>query len=181
MGDWFQTIADVEVSISEAEETASRILDGLIQLKIIDKTPQHCVLGNGFGYPPLQCGQVLEQPSLAYALHGLKVNGLEVNIGRRVFHNAQSGVTVTCAKCNTLATEKWSDAVSEWYEEQGSALLECGNCRNVQPITEWIFTPAWGFGNLGFTFWNWPPIKKSFVDEFAQRLGHRTVFIRDKC
>ena len=31
--------------------------------------------------------------------------------------------------------------------------------------------PEWGFSNLGFTFWNWPPFTDQFIKNFKQRLG----------
>jgi Zn ribbon nucleic-acid-binding protein len=180
MGDWFQTIADVEASLSEAEEIATRILDWLIELQVIERTPKHCVLGSGQGYPPRKYELVVDPPPPDPDLRRLMWNGLEVSVGRQIFHNGQSGVTITCPNCNAHAPDKWSDAVTEWYKNEGTALLECIECGNVQPVTDWVFTPAWGFGNLGFTFWNWPPLKKSFLDEFVERIGHRTVFIEDK-
>jgi hypothetical protein len=107
-------------------------------------------------------------------------NGLDVSIGRQVFPSGQPGSTITCPKCKGLAPDRWSDAITEWYKEEGAALLECDECGEVHSVTDWVFSPAWGFGNLGFTFWNWPSLKKSFVDEFVARIGHRTVFIEGK-
>jgi hypothetical protein len=41
----------------------------------------------------------------------------------------------------------------------------------------WIYEPPWAFGNLGFTFWNWPQLKVDFVIELAKLLGHKTRMI----
>jgi Zn ribbon nucleic-acid-binding protein len=178
MGDWFQTIVDVDATLSEAEEIATHIVDWLIELEVIEPTQQDCVLGSDLGYPPRKFELVVEQPD--HHLHKVLSNGLQVSIGRRVFYTGQSGSTITCPSCNAHAPDKWTDAVNEWYKNEGAALLECIECGNVEPVTDWVFNPAWGFGNLGFTFWNWPPLKKSFLDEFVERIGHRTVFIADK-
>jgi len=38
--------------------------------------------------------------------------------------------------------------------------------------------PPWGFDNLGFTFWNWPPLAGEFVARVAALLEHRVVVVR---
>jgi hypothetical protein len=45
---------------------------------------------------------------------------------------------------------------------------------------EWTFDPPWAFGNLGFKFWEWPPLKRRFVDEIKGLLGHEIVMISGK-
>jgi hypothetical protein len=182
MGDYFQTLADVDATLEEAEAIATRIRDWLVDSRIIEPEPQNCVLGmNNTGYPPLNYEQVIDElPGSGYDLHQLKNNGLEIELGRRVFHNGQSGVTITCPKCGAPCGDKWAEAISEWYENTGAGMLRCFQCGQERSITEWSFDPPWGFGNLGFTFWNWPPLKESFIDEMKKRIAHRTVFIADK-
>jgi len=182
MGDYFQTLADIDASLEEAEFVAARIRNWLIELKIIEPEPRNCVLGiNGVGYPPLNYEQVIDEPPGSYYdIRQLAANGLEIEIGRKVFHNGQSGVTITCPKCGARCGDKWAEAISEWYENKGAGLLKCLQCETEHPVTDWNFNPAWGFGNLGFTFWNWPPLKQSFIDELKRRIAHRTVFVADK-
>jgi hypothetical protein len=40
--------------------------------------------------------------------------------------------------------------------------------------------PPWGFGNLGFKFWNWPPLLPRFVKEVEEQLGNEVVFVYGK-
>ncbi len=179
MGDWFQTLADIDASIEEANIVAARIRSWLIESQVIEPSPRDCVFG-GMGYPPLNYEQVVDGPAYSQHFRKLKTNGLQIKIGRTVFLNGQSGVTVTCPKCNAPCKNSWANAIDEWYKSTGPGTLKCLECGNEQSVTEWTFIPAWGFGNLGFTFWNWPPLKQSFINEMKRRIAHRTVFIADK-
>jgi len=38
-------------------------------------------------------------------------------------------------------------------------------------VVAYEFVPTWAFGELGFTFWNWPPLRPDFVAELAEHLG----------
>jgi hypothetical protein len=182
MGTWFQTLADIDATIEEAPLAAAEIRDWLIEQKVIDPTPRHCVLDkNRVGYAPLNYERVVDKPAGSDSdVRQLAVNGFEIEIGRKVFHTGQSGVTITCPACGAQCSDNWAEAISEWLEAKSAGLLKCANCENESSITTWTFVPAWGFGNLGFTFWNWPPLKSSFLDEVRGRLAHRTVFIADK-
>ncbi len=40
---------------------------------------------------------------------------------------------------------------------------------------------CFAFGALGFTFWGWPDLTRSFLAEFDRRLdGHRTAVVSGK-
>jgi len=45
-------------------------------------------------------------------------------------------------------------------------------------LAEWRGPWPWGFGNLGLTFWNWPPLSEKFVQTITSKLRHRTVLVR---
>jgi hypothetical protein len=47
-------------------------------------------------------------------------------------------------------------------------------------LNDWRWQPPWGFGYLGFEFWNWPPLSQGFIAEVGRRLGHRTVLVAGK-
>jgi hypothetical protein len=68
----------------------------------------------------------------------------------------------------------------EWYEQKGPGILACPHCGEERPITEWQHDPPWGFGYLGFEFWNWPPFEPSFVEAAAKQLGHRVILVEGK-
>jgi hypothetical protein len=42
------------------------------------------------------------------------------------------------------------------------------------------FDPPWAFGNLGFKFWNWPPLKRSLIEQISGILGHGVIIIAGK-
>lgn len=185
MGDYFQTIVDTEAAREEAGLLASKIILRLAEQGIIEKTLRECVYsGNGMGYPPgPNYRQVVDVPDgcCDYTL-GLVTNGLGVIIGRTVFHAGQEGLELVCPKCGdrTDGGDRWDDAVGEWHRGKGDALFACPKCGHAEPVTQWPYNPPWGFGSLGFEFWNWPPLKASFIREVSEHLGHHTVLVRGK-
>jgi hypothetical protein len=69
-------------------------------------------------------------------------------------------------------------AIEAWHVGHGFA--SCRACQHQLALNDWIWEPAWGFGYLGFEFWNWPTITDSFVETLSNRLGHRIVVVRGK-
>lgn len=182
MGEWFQTIVDREASLVEAQELASTVLEFLINQGIIEAEMKVCGLDrDGMGYPPgHNCLQVVDETEPTSFRP--KVNGLQVIVERSVFDSGQGGFELTCPQCQTKNTnvKKWQDAVQEWYDNKGDGLLECSHCNVATPVTDWNYESTIAFGNLGFQFWNWPPLKESFVSDIAQLLAHRTSYIAGK-
>lgn len=182
MGDWFQTIVDEEASAEEAETLANEIRDWLVGRGIIQATLTDCVLeGDGRGYPPGPNFEEAISPGAHHHFLHLRTNGLHLGIGRTVFHSGQGETTVVCPKCQAPLDDhtKWVATIEEWYEGK-TALLRCPRCNASTPITGWVFDPPWGLGNLGFNFWNWPPLKDEFVSELGDRLKHQTVTVKGK-
>ena len=85
---------------------------------------------------------------------------------------------MVCSGCGERfeAPDEWGEAVGEWYETGAAGMVGCPGCGAGRAVTEWEYDPPWGFGYLGFEFWNWPP----FVEECGRRLGHRIVFVSGK-
>jgi hypothetical protein len=128
-----------------------------------------CVLG-GEGYRPGHAVQSLytlaEREGRFWSL---KTCGVEPEIGRHfnfwalgpVFHH------FTCPTCGAELREDDSfkdavgDALNAWAAQSGSDTVACPMCAGEHPITEWPCKPPLGFGNLSFTFWNWPPLDSS--------------------
>jgi hypothetical protein len=182
MGDYFQRIVDRDVSPDEAQPLAGRIRDWLVGQEIIVGNLTDCVLGGGGkGYPP---GANFERVVDGEENHTrtLRTNGLAIVIGRTLFGPGQGGFELICRQCGlrTNGGQTWGDAVSEWYKGRGTGRFACPRCAHAEPVTEWTYDPPMGFGNLGFEFWNWPPLKNSFIAELSLRLGHRTVFVSGK-
>lgn len=187
VGDFFQRIGDIEVAPEEAEELGAAMVGWLVDTEVIAAGRTECVLGSALGHPPgpRYADAVTEpDPSLA----GLWSNGLEVVTGRTVFDGGQDELeSATCPHCATtvrLVDDHWQlddrvwepfqRAISVWHSG-GAGLVGCPACAQAAGLNDWSWRPEWGFGHLGFTFWNWPPLAPEFLAEFARRLGHRVV------
>ncbi|MFD8223213.1 hypothetical protein ACFV16_03465 [Streptomyces massasporeus] len=206
MGDYFQTIVDLDASAADAERLARRVVDRLVTEGIVLAERTDCVLGRPLGHPP--------GPSWARAVGDLDADeepwdGLAVHIGRTVFDGGQdSPEAVTCPLCaattplesdpydeflpepdgrSTAATDaedpwpRFATALATW-QTTGDAMVVCPACRCPAPLPDWTWTDdRLALGHLGFEFWNWPEL----TDDFRTRLsglldGHRTAYVWGK-
>jgi len=107
----------------------------------------------------------------------LAVNGLEIIIGRQVFDSG--GLDLTLVRC-PVCQENIVD--SEWdlapWANQESDLLSCPQCNSASVVQAYTFEPAWGFSNLGFRFWNWPPFTAQFLVQVARIIGQRITVVQ---
>lgn len=177
MGDWFETIADVEATGAEADRLGAEILAWLVATGIVLDEPSDCVLG-GIGYPPgPNYTRAVTAPWPGLLTPG--VNGVEIITGRTVFHSM--GVdTVTCPRCGQVVDhDDLSATVDTWFDGGGGD-HRCPHCGEPGHLNDWIWSPPWGFGHLGIRFWNWPGLHPDFRAEVARRLGHRTVHPRGR-
>ncbi len=181
MGDWFQTVSDRDATESESQELGAAIHQWLVDEGIVSSDATDCVPGSDIGYPPGPNYQKATGESDDHLLK-LATNGLDVITKRSVFHSGQGGFELICSACSDRfeAPNVWGDAVSQWYENKGPGIMACPHCGGRQPINEWKHDPPWGFANLGFEFWNWPPLSDDFVQTIGERLGHRVVLVSGK-
>ncbi len=182
MGDWFQSIVAKENQVEKPEIFASRIQNWLVQEKVIMAARTKCVLSrSGLGYQPgPKYERAIEKSQSKHDTRKLFNNGLDIITDRTVFDSGQGDVEILCPKCRTPCSGDWAEAIGNWYEHKGAGLIRCAYCGHNRSIIEWIFVPAWGFSNLGFTFWNWPRLNNSFIEEFSQRLDHQIIYIEGK-
>jgi hypothetical protein len=185
MGDSFQTIVDRDIPAAEAEPVASAVLQWLVERGYVERGQRDCILGKGgMGHPPGPNYRAIVELSKRHRDNTLKLrtNGLSIIRGRTVFDAGQGGLELVCRQCGSRieGNNSWSKAIREWHEGKGGFLFSCPECGHVEPVSEWRYDPPWGFGDLGFQFWNWPPLKESFVNEMSARLGHRTVLVQGK-
>ena len=194
MGDHFQIIADAEATEAEAPALGASVVSWLASEGIIGAEPTDCVLSAEPGYPP--------GPRYIAAVTGpsewlprLRTNGLAVITTRSVFHPIQGELgPVACPHCGqtveledpatgqpTQQWERFSDALNAWMSGDACAVA-CPRCRQVTGFNDWHWTGDWPFavGFLGFKFWNWPPLRESFITQMASQLGHRVVVTRGK-
>jgi hypothetical protein len=107
---------------------------------------------------------------------------MEIIIGRTVFHSGSGSVELICTNCEYRFefSDEVGDTISDWYERRGSGNCRCSRCGVERSVAEWQFEPPWGFGNLGFEFWNWPSFESFFIEEISKRLGHKVVHVEGK-
>lgn len=181
MGDYFQSIVDPEATEAEATSLADRVVRLLVAEQIVVSELTDCVFGES-GYAP---GPAYAKATGLLDVHllTLRTNGMEVVSTRTVFHNGGNGFELVCSACGEQTEPKqgwWADAAGEWYDRAGPGMLQCPACLVSRPVTEWEHDPPVGFGNLGFTFWNWPPLTTEFIAAVGQRLGHRVVHVEGR-
>lgn len=178
MGDYFQSIVDPEATEAEAPHLADRVLRWLIDEQIVVSEPTDCILSKSRGYAP-EAAYVKATGGPDDWLFKFRTNGLEVVSARHFFYNGPTNFKPVCGECGNRIerTPEWSHAANEWYVRAGPGMLQCPACLVSRPVTEWEHDPPVGFGNLGFTFWNWPPLTTEFIAALGQRLGHRVVHV----
>jgi hypothetical protein len=188
MSNWFQTIADVEASPEEAEALATAILAWLADTGIVVAEATDCA-GPTLGHAP--------GPAYATAvtepdphLLTLNTNGVAFDTDRAV-HFSMGADQITCPYCKhaialtdeqgdpNQAWQDLSETIGIWYDG-GSGDRPCPNCGRAVDLNDWTWSPPWGFGYLGITFWNWPTLNPQFLTAIAARLGHRTVYTSGK-
>lgn len=69
---------------------------------------------------------------------------------------------------------EFSQVIKEWYAG-GAGVRACKHCGEPLGLNDWAWSPPFGFGYLGFEFWNWPRLDADFVAAVSDRLGHRLV------
>ncbi len=171
MSESFISIVPDAIDKTQAKELANKVVSRLVQQGIIKKELTDCVLGKN-GYAP---GDNYKEVILGddNGFKNLLTNGFEVRTTRQVFHNGNNGLDeIRCPNCNEdVIDANWQQALEEWINETDQDKIICQNCNIENSITKYIFCPTWGFGNLGFIFWNWPDLKSSFINDIEQVLG----------
>lgn len=148
------------------EAKAANIISWLIAESVIKLLATNCVPGEELGYAVgEQAQRVVNYPEfLPMYIHP---NGLAITTERTVF--AAELESLICPTCSSdIAAEEWD--LMPWFE-QASDGLTCPRCMQTTEIHQYVFKPAWGFSDLGFTFWNWPAFTSTFIEAFAQKLG----------
>jgi uncharacterized C2H2 Zn-finger protein len=178
MSDSSQAIVDVEVRGEGAERLAAAVRDWLVARRIVAPDATGSTLG-GEGHRPGPEHRVATGSDDEDFL-GLDVNGVEIAVGRRVFDAGADGIALRCDRCGHgfEPGDAWIEAVGAWAGGDDGATFACPRCGEARPLADWRGPWAWGLGELGIVFWNWPPLSERFVRALADVLGHRTVLVR---
>ena len=163
------SIVPKQSSYPNKEEKAREVLDWLISLDCVKPEKSDCVLSREEGYAVSDGARnVTNKPD--YLPFGLITNGLEITTERQVFLTGENGINeLICPSCNKdISGEDW-DFLNDWSKSKSDNII-CPLCNVGKEIHSYNFSPAWGFSDLGFTFWNWPELKESFIRDFKNRL-----------
>lgn len=165
MSDSYITIVPANVSRDQVEPLVRLTINWLIEKQIVDKNTSDCVMGSGSGYAP--------GPNYKEAIEGddfglldCQPNGVEILIGRQVFDNGGNGLEeIVCPACGANNIESdWAESIEQW-SNQNPGDFKCIECNRVAPIVNYTFQPAWGFGDFGIKFWNWPELNSAFISQ----------------
>jgi hypothetical protein len=173
-------IVDCDATLEEAPELAEIVIGWMISEGIVVPTdsklpgwPKHYPGGPRLGEwaaSPESAGDITRQ-----------AEGVDIEIGRQVFFNmsADGWPDAICPNGHRQPLLKGDfDVVSEWYAATGSARLLCMTCQSAYPAPEWAFEPDFALGNLGFTFWNVPPLSPRLVEQVELLLSpHRVAAV----
>ena len=190
MGDSFEMVVDVDVSVEDAEAKAKDVLEHLTSIGLIASEPtDDCVL-SGLGHRPGEFISTLyklepgELPFWELVTCGVESNA-ERNFNFWAVGPAFEGLT--CPSCGSTVVrpeESFMDAVGRaigaWCKETTEPEVTCPNCSAGHSITRWVCRPPLGFGNLSFTFWNWPSLDSiawriDILGSISAATGHRLV------
>nr|WP_203686664.1 hypothetical protein [Streptomyces sp. SID14515] len=174
---------------------AARVVAWLVAEGVIGPDRTEPVLGSGPGHPPgPRIREVVDSSGWS---EPWQAGGLDVVVTRTVFDAGQwaDPSSAQCPRCERdieFHDEAWeeipgawdpfSEAIADWEEGGGEALVRCAHCDVSSPLVDWDgMEHCFAFGGLGFTFWGWPDLTPAFLAEFDRRLdGHRTVLVRGK-
>ncbi|GAB2753856.1 hypothetical protein [Streptomyces bullii] len=208
MGDYFQTIVDLDAGEDEAPRLAQRVVDWLVAEGIVLAEREDCVLGQPLGHPP---GPHWERAAAEDDADWEPTDGLAVHTGRTVFDGGQDAPeAVTCPRCATTTPldadphdlvpddadgsdqehpgtagdgvwPRFVAAITDW-RRTGAAAVDCPACAQPVPLPEWVWADdCFAVGHLGFEFWNWPEFTPRFRTRIAELLdGHRTAYVWGK-
>lgn len=175
MSDSAQILVAIDCPADEAAEHGEAVLEWLVEHGIVQRALSDCVLGgDGRGYAP--------GPEMSRAVDGdadltrqLWTNGLAIVLGRTIFDGGENEIELRCPRCGTTFEPRdgWSKAVDSWAAGDDEARYSCPSCGFEQPLREWDGPWAWVFAHLGLEFWNWPPLKREFVDQLSSLLPGR--------
>ncbi|WBX95846.1 hypothetical protein [Chryseobacterium gambrini] len=151
------------------EQKAQEILDWLIHQNIVENVLTDCTLNSEGGYKIGEGAEKITNYPNDLRFN-LITNGLAIFTKRQVYDAGENGLdAIICPSCNKdTSNEQW-DSISTWLEHKTDT-VKCPLCNYETDINAFEFSPAFGFSNLGFTFWNIPDLTDEFIEIFEQKL-----------
>ncbi|MBK7401977.1 MAG: hypothetical protein IPJ34_38455 [Myxococcales bacterium] len=180
MGDHFQTLVVQDVDLDEAAAFGERIRAILIEQEIVrPERSTECALGSE-GHAPGARWTRAARSSDGEFPDGYATNGVVIEVGRALHgFGATSLVCPTCRAAQPMEP-RWQDAELAYVERGEILVVGCEACGAAALSTDWEFDWPMALGALGITFWNWPPMKRSFVDDLAGEIERPVRMVRGK-
>jgi hypothetical protein len=186
LSDNFEMLVDAEVTLGQADMVKQRILAMLHHHElIVREADMECALG-GLGYRPGPAvHKIYELTESELPFWDQITCGVELRVGRDFNHWAYgtSCEGYSCPLCSQKfepededLAEVLAEAIGEWIEQSGPALVLCPSCTREVPVADWRCTPPLGFGNLSVVFWNWPPLDSRSWRIDIPELIHQATF-----
>lgn len=168
MSDWYEAVAVRAVDAARATMLAQNVIEHLAREGIIEsKLDSESVLGGDGGYRP--GSRIADSYALGETesdFSELVTNGMEPCIGRWV---NTLGFTCfdgfTCGECgekfapdDDLVADPFVKAIGDFMDGVDDPTVPCPKCNSLASVRKWKTNPHFGFVNLAFQFWNWPPL-----------------------
>lgn len=195
MSDHAEILVAIDCAADAAAAVGETALAWLIEEGIVRRDLIDSVLGgDDRGYPPgpnMEAAvehELVEFPASTgifltaaeFTRAGRAINGLEVVVGRTVFDAGGYGIELECPACGHTFEPgyNWYEVIDAWWEGDDDAPYACPSCGFSQPVREWDGPWPWGLGYLGFTFWNWPPLRQEFVRQLHSVIRGRLRLVK---
>ncbi|HVR86249.1 MAG TPA: hypothetical protein VMU54_18145 [Planctomycetota bacterium] len=186
MADYFQTVIDTRAGLAEADHLARHVVLLLSGRGIVAGKPSQ---EGGYDRGPNANDISASEPGASWAGHEAippVYSHLQVLIGRLTHSDDLSEFRTPralCPSCGRTLEDldgNWHSATQAWISGDDDAGLLCAACGKESPVAAWGYESRFGFGNLAFRFWNWPPLSPAFLEEMRRELQHPIVLVKGK-
>lgn len=186
MADYYQTIVDTRAGLEEADHLARHVVELLSGRGVVAPSPSD---EGGYDRGPqatdISQADLAARPPRHESIPPV-YSHLQVLVGRMTHSVDLSEFRVPPAQCPACAWDledpdgNWQAALQLWLGGDDESGLLCAACGRESPIAAWVYDTGFGFGNLAFRFWNWPPLSAAFLDEMRRELRHPIVLVKGK-
>lgn len=195
MSDSYITIATKD-ELSNPTEISNRVIEWMQTNEFIETEKSDCILSTkDKGYKPSTRHSI----AIGYDEDILKLStcGVEVKTEREVFNaGAFTAMTkVECPNCKKNrfegitpqdfftdnCTKEQMDLFYAVYPEfenwvnNKPATLTCPHCTVDHNVEKYGYDDSLAFSNFGLTFWNWPDLTASFLEELQSVVGSEII------
>jgi hypothetical protein len=186
MADYFQTIVDTRAGLGEADHLARHVVALLSGRGVVALKPsQEGGYDRGPNATDISGPEAAAVPTRHETIPPV-YSHLQVLIGRMTHANDLSEARAPralCPSCGAAMVDpegNWQSAELAWIGGDDDSGLRCAPCGQESPVAAWSYDSSFGFGNLAFRFWNWPPLSATFLDEMRRELQHPIVLVKGK-